>query len=197
MIRREDFALRAWGDALRQSRARRRRLVRRAAMIAGLAGLVGLTIVAPPMPRLVWNVTASAPTGLYSVTPGTLPAPGDLVIARVPDTMRTLAAERHYIPANVPLVKRVTGVPGDTICASGTALFVNGRHIADRRAVDGRERTMPWWHGCRLLRDGDYFLLMPGTSASFDGRYFGITRRADIIGRAHLLWATSNGSHHE
>ncbi|PZU06701.1 S26 family signal peptidase [Sphingomonas sp.] len=197
MIRREDFVLRTWGDALRQSRARRRRLVRRAAMIAGLAGLVASSIVAPPLPRLVWNVTASAPTGLYSVTPGTLPAPGDLVIARVPETMRTLAAERHYIPANVPLVKRVTGVPGDTICASGTAIFINDRSVADRLAVDGHGRTMPRWSGCLHLRDGDYFLLMPGTSASFDGRYFGITRRTDIIGRAHLIWATSDGSRHE
>lgn len=166
-------------------------------MITGLASLVGVTIIAPPAPRLVWNVTASAPTGLYAVTPDAAPSAGDMVIARVPEAMRRMAAVRHYIPANVPLVKRVMGAPGDTVCASGPGVFVNGRHVADRLAVDGRGRVMSWWSGCLPLRDGDYFLLMPGASASFDGRYFGITRRSDILGKAHLLWETTGGSRHE
>lgn len=197
MTRREENALRTWGDALRRSRADRHRLARRAAMIASLAGLVGITIVAPPTPRLVWNVTASAPLGLYLVSPESIPAAGDMVIARVPEPVRHMAAERRYIPINVPLVKRVAAVPGDVICASGRAVFVDGHRVADRRAVDGRGRAMPWWTGCRHLRDGDYFLLMPGAPDSFDGRYFGMTRRTDIIGKARLLWLRPDGSRHD
>jgi type IV secretory pathway protease TraF len=47
---------------------------------------------------------------------------------------------------------------------------------------------MPWWRGCRTLRDGEYLLLIPGVAASFDGRYFGTTQARDIVGTARLLW---------
>ena len=111
-----------------------------------------------------------------------------MVIAWVPQPARQLAAERHYIPANVPLVKRVAAVPGDSVCALGQEIFVRGRWVAERRVGDGMGRPMPWWSGCVLLRDGDYFLLMSDAPASFDGRYFGITHRGDIVGQARLLW---------
>jgi conjugative transfer signal peptidase TraF len=184
-----DLPLLAWGDALRRKRASRRSLGRRAGALAALIGLVGLTIAAPPAPRLVWNASASAPVGLYGVSPGANPDAGDMVIAWVPESARRLAATRRYIPINVPLVKRVAAVPGDEVCAFGDAVFITGRRVATRRVVDGMGRAMPWWNGCRTLRDGDYFLLMPGASASFDGRYFGTTHRRDIVGKAQLLWA--------
>jgi len=183
-----DLPLLAWGDELRRRRASRRRLARRAGALASLIGLVGFTIAAPPTPRLVWNASASAPVGLYSVSPGAPARAGDMVIAWVPENARRLAATRHYIPINVPLVKRVAAVPGDEVCAFGDAVFIEGRRVATRRAADGMGRAMPWWNGCRRLRDGDYFLLIADTPASFDGRYFGITHRRDIVGKAHLLW---------
>jgi len=48
---------------------------------------------------------------------------------------------------------------------------------------------MPWWQGCRTLIEGEYFLLMADVPDSFDGRYFGITGNADLVGQAHLLWS--------
>jgi len=168
-------------------RAERHRLRRRAAALAALAVALAATIACPPRPMLVWNASASAPTGLYLV----MPAPrrtGDMVIARVPDAYRLFAARRHYLPANVPLVKRVAAMPDDRVCASGSAIFINGRRAVERRIRDGAGRPMPWWHGCVVLRDGMLFLLM-GDPASFDGRYFGPTEARDIIGKARLLWA--------
>lgn len=184
-----DLPLIAWGDELRRARTARRRLARRAGALAALIGLVGITIAAPPVPRFVWNASASAPVGLYAVSPGATPRAGDMVIAWVPQDGRRMAAMRRYIPMNVPLVKRVAAVPGDTVCALGPAIFIDGRRAAVRLAADGMGRAMPWWSGCRTLRDGDYFLLMDDAPASFDGRYFGITERRDILGKARLLWA--------
>lgn len=169
-------------------RQRRRRRVRFALAIAGMATL-GVTVIAPPAPRLVWNVSASAPRGLYLVAPGAPIAPGDFVVARVPDRYRALAAGRRYVPANVPLVKRVAAVPGDRVCAQGAAILVNGAPRAVRRSFDGRGRQMPFWSGCRTLHLQEYLLLMSEAPDSFDGRYFGITRAEDVIGRASLLWA--------
>ena len=100
--------------------------------------------------------------------------------------IRRFAAERHYLPLNVPLIKQVVGIEGDRICAHEAAILRNRTTIATRHARDPRGRTLPWWQGCHRLRDGEFFLLNAPPD-SFDGRYFGITRRADVIGKAHKL----------
>lgn len=154
--------------------------------LAALGCALAATIVAPPTPRLVWNVSASAPRGLYVV--GRLDGVdvGDMVIARMPASWRRFAATRRYVPANVPLVKRVAAGQGDTVCASGRRILVNGRVIAERLMADGAGRLMPWWNGCTVLDAGTLFLLMDNP-ASFDGRYFGPITRGDIVGGARLL----------
>ena len=102
---------------------------------------------------------------------------------------RALAAQRHYLPANIPLVKWVVATQGDEICAKGAEVSINGLPAVTRRARDARGRILPWWEGCRTLGRGEAFLLMADASASFDGRYFGVTRGADIVGKAQFLWA--------
>jgi conjugative transfer signal peptidase TraF len=159
-----------------------------ASIAATVVAAVATTVAKPPMPRLVWNVSASAPMGLYSVTPGSAFARGDMVIARTPWPVRRLAAVRRYVPQNVPLVKRVAAVPGQEVCALDAFVYVDGHPIAVRRPADGRGRAMPWWRGCVRLAGGAMLLLME-RSDSFDGRYFGPTSAADVLGRARLIWA--------
>ncbi|WP_447753297.1 S26 family signal peptidase [Sphingopyxis fribergensis] len=150
--------------------------------------LVAATLLLQPRPLLVWNVSASAPVGLYWVGGKDDLARGDMVIAWLPERSRLLAARRSYVPMNVPLVKRVVGVAGDTVCAKGAAVRVNGKIVAWRRALDARSREMPWWSGCVELVEDDYFLVMSDSPASFDGRYFGVSNADDVIGKAVLLW---------
>ncbi|QNA83771.1 S26 family signal peptidase [Sphingomonas sp. So64.6b] len=188
MTERRDLPLLAWGEALRVARRRRQILRRRGLVLGAGCAVVLATAVLPPLPRLVWNASASAPIGLYRVGPGTPVVRGDMVIARTPLAARDLAARRHYIPSNVPLVKRVAGVAGDRVCAVGRMIFVNGRPLATRRATDSHGRSLPWWTGCRMLGDGTLFLLMAEAPDSFDGRYFGPTPAADVIGKAVMLW---------
>lgn len=178
----------AWGDALRSARLRRRLLRRRALVLgAGIAAL-NLTLVFPPLPRLVWNHSASAPVGLYLVSPGATLVPGDMVIAWPPEPARSLAARRHYLPSGVPLVKRVAGAAGDTVCAHGDTVTIDGQTVARRLAADPSGRPLPRWEGCLRLRQGNYFLLITRRTDSFDGRYFGMTRESDILGKARPLW---------
>jgi conjugative transfer signal peptidase TraF len=193
VIRRADrnqhLPLLDWGDQLRQDKRNRRALGRRIALIGTGITLVGLTIAFPPAPRLVWNASASAPIGLYAVTPGATAETGDMVVAQVPDRWRTLAAQRRYIPANVPLVKHVAAAAGDEVCAIGRDIFINGKRAAERLDSDASKRPMPFWEGCFRLRGRQLFLLMTSSPASFDGRYFGVTEGNLVIGKARLLWA--------
>ena len=179
----------AWREEMRRRQLERRRRLRRwTGLVSPIIGAVALSIALPARPRLVWNASASAPTGLYAVTPGAMPRRGDTVIVRVPLSVRSLAASRRYIPVNVPLVKHVGGITGDTICAAGPVITIESKPVATRRAVDGAGRRMTWWQGCRRVGSGEVFLLSPDAPASFDGRYFGASPATDIIGTARLIW---------
>jgi len=159
---------------------------RRAAFALALAA-TGATMVAPPPPLLVWNVSGSAPRGLYAVLPGRAPDKGAMVVARLPEPVRRLAARRHYLPLGVPVVKRVAASGGDQVCATGSTLFINGKPAGQRLRADRSGRRLPAWHGCVRLLARQVLLLTPATR-SFDGRYFGPTDRADLIGTARLIW---------
>lgn len=194
VVERPDLPLFAWG--LDQSRSPRtdRQTRTRLVLIAAVGSIaLAATIAVPPRPLLVWNASESAPVGLYRVASGVPIAHGDMVIAWVPAPARMLAARRHYLPANVPLVKRVAAIAGDTICAVGPLVSVNGRMVAERRRFDPSHRRLPWWEGCVTLGKGELLLLMTHAPSSFDGRYFGPTRASDVIGRARLVWATACG----
>lgn len=170
--------------------AKRLRPRARAALtLAGaLSAALMATLVAPPPPALVWNVSASAPIGLYRITPGRPIDVDDMVAARPPADVRRLAAVRRYLPLNVPLVKRAAAIEHDIVCAAGVEITINGRWVADRYVADGQGRALPWWSGCRVLGEGELFLLMEENPKAFDGRYFGITMPGDVLGRAILLW---------
>lgn len=178
----------AWGDALRTRRALNRRRRRTAVLAAAAIGMITLPAILPPRPLLVWNASASAPIGLYAVAPPRALKRGDIVLVRLPESARALAARRHYLPANVPAIKRIAGVAGDRICARGTEIWIGRSKVAVRLVRDGAGRPLPAWSGCRRLRFDELFLLMTSATASFDSRYFGPVPTANIVGRARLLW---------
>ncbi len=171
----------------RGGRGRQRPRFLLAFTLVGL-GCVGFASLTRPAPDLVWNASASAPIGLYRVLSPEPIRRGDMVLARPPDSVRQLAVERGYLPANVPLVKRIVGVGGDLVCAIGDAISIDGRPIATRLQRDRMGRPLPGWSGCRRLGDGEVFLLMEGVADSFDGRYFGPVPFSSIIGRLVPLW---------
>src|SRR3546814_2328006 len=77
---------------------------RSSSLLAGVVGLVllgasvALDFAVNPAPRLVWNASASAPTGFWRIDPGARIDRGDMVLVRTPDSVRQLAASRHYLP---------------------------------------------------------------------------------------------------
>jgi conjugative transfer signal peptidase TraF len=153
----------------------------------GLLALLSTAILRPP-PLLVWNASQSSPVGLYRIGPSAQVRRGAMALAWAPAPARRMASERGYLPLGVPLVKPVAAVAGDRVCAKGDRLFVDGRPAARRRARDPSGRALPWWSGCRRLGRGELLLLSAGVPDAFDGRYFGITRAAEVIGAARLIW---------
>lgn len=156
------------------------------AALAFLVAALAFCVAAKTTPRLFYNPSASAPVGLYWLTqqPG---GRGDLVLVWPPDRVKTLAATRQYLPAGVPLIKRIAGIAGDEICALDDEILVNGTVLAARLDRDSKDRPMPKWHGCHVLAD-EVFVLMTEVTTSFDGRYFGAVPRASVAGKLIPVW---------
>ena len=111
-------------------------------------------------PVLVWNATASAPIGLYIRLSEPTPKRGDLVFVRPPAAIAQFASRRGYLPANVPLIKRIAALGGDTICARDDIIFLDGKPLMQRQTSDGHGRPLPHWSGCHTLGRHEVFLAM-------------------------------------
>lgn len=152
---------------------------------AALLSAIGFGAVAvlAPHPRLLWNATASAPIGLYRLTPNVQPARGMLVAVMPPASLANLMASRHNLPVRVPLLKHVAATPGARICRHGSRVTVGGQLVAIARQRDSHGRALPAWHGCQRLGAHRLFLLNAAPD-SMDGRYFGPIPDAGLLGRA-------------
>src|SRR3954453_18900316 len=106
-------------------------------MAVGLGGMAAvssaaalITIFCNPRPMLLWTASPSSTIGLYAVGAARGARAGDIIVAWPPPAARRMAAERGYLPLNVPLVKPVAAVAGDRVCAKGRRILVNNRAIA-------------------------------------------------------------------
>lgn len=156
-------------------------------MVIG-AAVVMLTMGAKPLPRVMWNTSESVPIGLYSVEPVGQLAVTNLVVAAPPQPLAIFLAERGYLPLGVPLVKRILALPGQSVCRSEFAISVDGIEMGAALTCDRHGRPLPVWRGCRIIAQGEVFLMNWDQPASLDGRYFGPVPLSGIIGRAHPLW---------
>lgn len=172
-------------------------MTRRDLLGVGGAALVGLVVpvVLQAPPALVWNASASAPIGLYAVRPMRRPIPGPMAVVTPPAALARFAAERHYLPLGVPLLKPVAATAGQTVCRLGLGVSIDNRPVGLALARDGHGRPLPVWQGCRTLGPGELFLMNAAVLDSFDGRYFGPMSASAVLGRARPLWTDPLPSH--
>jgi type IV secretory pathway protease TraF len=82
-----------------------------------------------PAKRLIFNTTASAPLGFYWLADDR--SVGDLALVRPPLSLARWMAIRGYLPLNVPLIKHVAAVGGQSVCGrGGMVIRIDGRVVA-------------------------------------------------------------------
>ena len=140
------------------------------------------------VPRFVWNVSDSVPIGLYRLRPTGRLAVTELVAVRPPEPTATFLADGNYLPRNVPMLKRVLALPGQTVCREHLTITVDGIAMGVARERDNWGRPLPVWQGCRVVAAGEVFLMNWQSPDSLDGRYFGVLPIGAIIGKAAPLW---------
>jgi conjugative transfer signal peptidase TraF len=147
-----------------------------------------LVAVADPRPRLIWNASASAPIGLYSLRPLKHPSVGALVAVTPPAPLADWLAIRGYLPRDVPLLKTIAAVPGQRVCRVGEAISIDARLVGEARRRDSQGRALPVWCGCRTIGPDELFFMNNAVPDSLDSRYFGPLPRTTLLGQAIPLW---------
>ncbi|ABM42810.1 MULTISPECIES: S26 family signal peptidase [Pseudomonadota] len=173
----------------------RARLVLAGFAAVGLAALAWAAFV-QPLPRLIYNPSDSVPVGWYRVDPiqhraGSLArslSVGSIVLTQLPADGAALAAQRGYLPAHVPLLKRVGAVAPQHVCIVAGQVRIDGVPVAAALPADRLGRPLPSLQLCRCLEPGELFLLSVTNPASFDSRYFGPVSASAVIGIAHPVW---------
>ncbi|WP_186398134.1 S26 family signal peptidase [Stappia sp. P2PMeth1] len=163
---------------------RRRTLVVTALAVISIAAAG--TVETPT--KLIWNATASAPVGFYTVEPADRIEVPELVAVMPPEPLAGSMVERGYVGRGVPLLKRILGLPGQRVCRTGRTITVDGIEMGEALERDSLGRELPVWQGCRVVREGELFLMNWQVRDSLDGRYFGPIPASSVIGRALPLW---------
>lgn len=127
------------------------------------------------------NTTPSVPRGLYVRNYGAPAERGAIVAFRQPTAAQAYLGAVLGFPHDAPLLKLVAAGPGDRACREAMGVRVGGA-LRPVMANDRRGAALPQWRECRVLADDEIFALGGLGASSFDSRYFGPVREAEILG---------------
>ncbi|WP_375786949.1 S26 family signal peptidase [Bradyrhizobium sp. Pha-3] len=156
-------------------------------MFGGAAALIAPTVL-EITPAYIWNASESVPIGLYRVQPADKLFVTELLAVQPPEPLATFLDLNGYLPAGLPMLKRVLALPGQTVCRSGLTVSVDSIEMGEARDRDNRGRPLPKWQGCRVVGEGELFVMNWQSTNSLDGRYFGFLPTSTVLGRALPVW---------
>lgn len=145
------------------------------------------------------NFTTSFPRGLYyskKIKSGNLNDYRDKLVGFCPDPANPVIhrAEEWHITTSgfcpggtMPFVKKLVGLPGDTITVDTTGVRVNGQPIKNSRLKFKNFELLihPGYH--QTLKPGEYWVMSDYNPNSLDSRYFGPVKRPVITRTASPL----------
>jgi signal peptidase I len=109
---------------------------------------------------------------------GHTPHRGDVVVFKRPPGEEAAAIK--------DLIKRVIGLPGDTVSAQGGSLYLNGHKLNEPYLQPGTETIMD---APVTVPPGRVFVMGDNRTQSRDSRFFGPILMKSIIGRAFVrVW---------
>jgi signal peptidase I len=118
----------------------------------------------------------------YTLIPISTPKRNDVVVFIYP------------VDPSKDFIKRVIGLPGDTVQVIDKKVFINNKPMEDLHGVHSDQMTIP---GSEQPRDNtqptvvpphSYFVMGDNRDESYDSRFWGFVAQKDIIGEAFIIY---------
>lgn len=109
------------------------------------------------------------------------PERGDIIVFKYP-----LDRKKDF-------VKRLVGLPGETVEIRKGELFVNGRPLTESPFSQNTYYNVEDWQYGKsgqeiLVPDSHYFALGDNSAHSADSRQWGFVPKKDLVGKAFMIW---------
>ena len=102
------------------------------------------------------------------------PQRGDIVVFRLPTN-----------PNSIPFIKRVIGLPGETIEIKAGVVYINGSPLNEPYIKEAANYTIPK----EKIPAGSYFVLGDNRNNTSDSHIWGTVPRENVMGKATLsIW---------
>lgn len=140
--------------------------------------------------QVVVNTSPSVASGLYGRVDA-VPVVGRLVSFQMPESAwRYLEARSGRQPEGWFVLKPIVAGPGDHVDTTNERLVINDRSLGAIATHDAAGRPLPVWRASRVLGADEFFVYSDRIANSFDSRYFGPIRRAEIeaVRTAWVTW---------
>jgi signal peptidase I len=109
---------------------------------------------------------------------------GDIIVFTLPDSLRGTNPDH-------PFIKRVIGLPGDTVYLTSRGITVNGMLQPDP-PQSAAPAPFTSGHETVYVPDGHYFVLGDNRASSWDSRFWGMLPEDGIIGTPlFVYWSRS------
>jgi signal peptidase I len=160
-----------------------------------LVVVCGFTYLIPEEPDVFENIkTFKIPSG--SMEPAI--EAGDYVVCnlmyyRTHDPRRgDVIIFKYPRDESIDYIKRVVGLPGDTIELRGNTLYVNEQKVDESYTVYGGNGNgpapLPRYYGPYFISENEYFVMGDNRDNSSDSRDFGSVERNKIEGKAIFVY---------
>jgi signal peptidase I len=103
------------------------------------------------------------------------PERGDIVVFNPTDTLK----QENYHQA---FIKRIIGLPGDTVEVKGGHVYINGEVITE----DYIKEVPKYNYGPQIVPDDQYLVLGDNRNNSYDSHFWGFVPRENLIGKAFV-----------
>ena len=133
------------------------------------------------------QVTPSMPEGWYFTYPTDELQKGDNVVFIPNKQTEDYILSRKWLPRNIPLLKKIVGIPGDYLCIKEGATYINEKWVAKIYSQDSNGDALPVFKYCANIPKDQYFMQGIGNPHSFDSRYYGLVRKDQIRSKAVKL----------
>ncbi len=117
-----------------------------------------------------------------TLIPVSTPERGDIVVFRYPKD------------PSIDYIKRVVGIPGDTIVMKDKHLFINDKEVVDPHAWISSPEVLPKSDSVRdnfgpvIVPKGHLFVMGDNRDNSYDSRFWGFVDEREVLGQAFILY---------